>query len=184
MLSSARARGSAPSAVHRWRRRRRSGARRCRNSNATNTMAASPPASSRSGGTLGILIPPSVILVVYAIATEQNIAKLFMAALVPGVLAALFYCVVIFILVRRRPDLAPAPVHAKSGRNAAGRRRRVASSRDRVRGGGRHLRRRVHADRRGGRGRRGDVRHRPRATRARMAADPPRAAADGRPPRE
>ena len=67
------------------------------------------------GGTLGILIPPSVILVVYAIATEQNIAKLFMAALVPGVLAALFYCVVIFILVRRRPDLAPAPVQAKSG---------------------------------------------------------------------
>ena len=67
------------------------------------------------GGTLGILIPPSVILVVYAIATEQNIAKLFMAALVPGVLAALFYCVVIFIAVRRRPDLAPAPAHAKSG---------------------------------------------------------------------
>ena len=40
------------------------------------------------GGTLGILIPPSIILVVYAIATEQNIAKLFMAALVPGLLAA------------------------------------------------------------------------------------------------
>ncbi|MDB5373905.1 MAG: C4-dicarboxylate transporter permease, partial [Belnapia sp.] len=39
------------------------------------------------GGTLGILIPPSVILVVYAISTEQNIAKLFMAALVPGLLA-------------------------------------------------------------------------------------------------
>src|SRR5690606_3193144 len=36
------------------------------------------------GGTLGILIPPSVILVVYAIATEQNIVKLFQAALIPG----------------------------------------------------------------------------------------------------
>ncbi|MBX9758344.1 MAG: TRAP transporter large permease, partial [Beijerinckiaceae bacterium] len=67
------------------------------------------------GGTLGILIPPSVILVVYAIATEQNIAKLFMAALIPGLLAALFYCVVIFLVVRRRPDLAPAPAQAKEG---------------------------------------------------------------------
>jgi C4-dicarboxylate transporter DctM subunit len=60
------------------------------------------------GGTLGILIPPSVILVVYAISTEQNIAKLFQAALIPGLLAALFYCVVIAIVVRRNPDAAPA----------------------------------------------------------------------------
>ena len=59
------------------------------------------------GGTLGILIPPSVILVVYAITTEQNIAKLFQAALVPGLLAAFFYCVVIAIVVRRNPRLAP-----------------------------------------------------------------------------
>lgn len=62
------------------------------------------------GGTLGILIPPSVILVVYAITTEQNIAKLFQAALIPGLLAALFYCIVIAIRVRRNPDLAPLPV--------------------------------------------------------------------------
>ena len=47
------------------------------------------------GGTLGILIPPSVILIVYAVATEQNIAKLFMAALVPGLLAAAFYMLAI-----------------------------------------------------------------------------------------
>jgi C4-dicarboxylate transporter DctM subunit len=67
------------------------------------------------GGTLGILIPPSVILVVYAIATEQNIAKLFMAALIPGLLAALFYCVTIFLVVRRRPDLAPAPQSPEQG---------------------------------------------------------------------
>ncbi|MGL5115125.1 MAG: TRAP transporter large permease subunit, partial [Beijerinckiaceae bacterium] len=59
------------------------------------------------GGTLGILIPPSVILVVYAITTEQNIAKLFQAALIPGLLAALFYCLTIAILVRRNPTLAP-----------------------------------------------------------------------------
>jgi tripartite ATP-independent transporter DctM subunit len=59
------------------------------------------------GGTLGILIPPSVILVVYAISTEQNIAKLFMAALVPGLLATLFYVLAIAVLARLRPALAP-----------------------------------------------------------------------------
>jgi C4-dicarboxylate transporter DctM subunit len=60
------------------------------------------------GGTLGILIPPSVILIVYAISTEQNIAKLFMAALVPGLLAALFYLLAIAWTVRRHPDAGPA----------------------------------------------------------------------------
>jgi tripartite ATP-independent transporter DctM subunit len=60
-----------------------------------------------AGGTLGILIPPSVVLVVYAISTEQNIAKLFQAALVPGLLATLFYCVAIALVVRRNPALAP-----------------------------------------------------------------------------
>ncbi|HEY8566389.1 MAG TPA: TRAP transporter large permease [Beijerinckiaceae bacterium] len=65
------------------------------------------------GGTLGILIPPSVILVVYAISTEQNIAKLFMAAFVPGILAAIFYCIVIALVVRRRPELGPP--HEKAG---------------------------------------------------------------------
>ena len=66
------------------------------------------------GGTLGILIPPSVILVVYAISTEQNIDKLFKAALIPGLMAAFFYCIVIWLVVRRNPGLAP-PVAAVSG---------------------------------------------------------------------
>jgi C4-dicarboxylate transporter, DctM subunit len=66
------------------------------------------------GGTLGILIPPSIILVVYAITTEQNIAKLFMAALIPGLLAAAFYCIVIALVVRRDP--AAGPAHAKVSR--------------------------------------------------------------------
>ncbi len=60
------------------------------------------------GGTLGILIPPSVILVVYGISTEQNIAKLFMAAFIPGFMAAIFYCIVISLVVLRRPELGPA----------------------------------------------------------------------------
>ena len=59
------------------------------------------------GGTLGILIPPSIILVIYAITTEQNIAKMFKAALIPGLLAALFYCIVIALVVHRNPDKAP-----------------------------------------------------------------------------
>jgi tripartite ATP-independent transporter DctM subunit len=60
------------------------------------------------GGTLGILIPPSVPLVVYAILTETNIAKLFMAAFIPGIIAAIGYCIVIAITVTLRPALAPA----------------------------------------------------------------------------
>ncbi|UZD54379.1 TRAP transporter large permease [Caldimonas aquatica] len=59
-----------------------------------------------TGGTLGILIPPSVPLVVYAILTEQNIAKLFAAAFVPGLLAALGYIAVVAIYCRVRPELA------------------------------------------------------------------------------
>ena len=60
------------------------------------------------GGTLGILIPPSVILVVYAISTEQNIAKLFKAALIPGLMATAMYCITIAIVTRLNPALGPA----------------------------------------------------------------------------
>ncbi len=59
------------------------------------------------GGTLGILIPPSVILALYGLVTEQNIAKLFMAALIPGLLAAASYIVAIAIYVRLVPGQAP-----------------------------------------------------------------------------
>lgn len=63
-------------------------------------------ATLAAGGTLGILIPPSVVLVIYAILTEQNIAKLFLAAFVPGVLAAIGYMIAISIYVRRNPGAA------------------------------------------------------------------------------
>lgn len=66
---------------------------------ATGTLAA--------GGTLGILIPPSVPLVIYAILTEQNIAKLFAAAMVPGVIAMFGYMAAIAIYVRLVPGQAP-----------------------------------------------------------------------------
>ncbi|MCL4766620.1 MAG: TRAP transporter large permease [Hyphomicrobiaceae bacterium] len=67
------------------------------------------------GGTLGILVPPSVILVVYAIATEQNIVKLFQAALIPGLLAAVLHCIVIGWVARRDPTMAPAVEIGDSG---------------------------------------------------------------------
>jgi tripartite ATP-independent transporter DctM subunit len=61
-----------------------------------------------AGGTLGILIPPSVILVIYAILTEQSIGKMFIAAVVPGVIAALGYMVAIAVYVRIHPEAGPA----------------------------------------------------------------------------
>jgi len=66
---------------------------------ATGTLAA--------GGTLGILIPPSVPLVIYAILTEQNIAKLFAAAMLPGVIAMVGYMIAIAVYVRLVPGHAP-----------------------------------------------------------------------------
>lgn len=63
-------------------------------------------ATLAAGGTLGILIPPSVILVIYAILTEQNIAKLFLAAFIPGILAAIGYVLTISIYVRVHEDAA------------------------------------------------------------------------------
>ena len=60
-----------------------------------------------AGGTLGILIPPSVPLVIYAILAEQNIAKLFAAAMVPGIIAMVGYMVAIAVYVRLVPGQAP-----------------------------------------------------------------------------
>jgi C4-dicarboxylate transporter, DctM subunit len=67
---------------------------------ATGTLAA--------GGTLGILIPPSIALIVYAILTEQNIARMFVAAFVPGILAALGYMAAVAVYVRFYPEAGPA----------------------------------------------------------------------------
>jgi len=59
-----------------------------------------------AGGTLGILIPPSIVLVIYAILAEQNIAKMFAAAFIPGILAALGYMLVINLYARLSPASA------------------------------------------------------------------------------
>ena len=63
-------------------------------------------ATLAAGGTLGILIPPSVVLVIYATLTDTNIAKLFLAAFVPGIIAAIGYMLVIALYVRLYPDSA------------------------------------------------------------------------------
>ncbi len=67
---------------------------------ATGTLAA--------GGTLGILIPPSVALVIYAIIVEGSIIEMFQAAIVPGLIAVAFFILVIAVVARLRPDMAPA----------------------------------------------------------------------------
>ena len=73
---------------------------RYKGSLATGTLAA--------GGVLGILIPPSIVLVIYAILVEANIVTMFMAAFIPGGIAVIFFLITIAIYVRLRPDSGPA----------------------------------------------------------------------------
>jgi C4-dicarboxylate transporter, DctM subunit len=63
--------------------------------------------SLAAGGTLGILIPPSVVLIIYALLTEQNIVKLFLAATVPGTMAVMGFMIAIAIYARLYPSEAP-----------------------------------------------------------------------------
>lgn len=74
---------------------------------ATGTLAA--------GGTLGIMIPPSVPLVIYAVLTQESIGKLFMAAIIPGLIAMVGYMLVIRIVVAIKPEAGPAGAKAPWG---------------------------------------------------------------------
>jgi len=67
---------------------------------ATGTIAAS--------GTLGIMIPPSTVLIVYGMLVEESIGKLFIAGVLPGAMLSLFFVVTVFILCLRNPHLGPA----------------------------------------------------------------------------
>lgn len=64
-----------------------------------------------AGGTLGAMLPPSTVLAVYAILTEQDIGKLFMAGIIPGILAIAMYVLTVAIIVMVKPDLLPAGEH-------------------------------------------------------------------------
>ena len=127
-----------------------------------------------AGGTLGAMLPPSTVLAVYAILTQQDIGKLFMAGVLPGLLAMAMYVLTIALIVRVRPRL-PA---GRRGQAVARARRRAAAGLGaagavRVRHR-RPLRRLLHADR--GRRRRRERRlHARRAARqARTAPTPAR----------
>jgi C4-dicarboxylate transporter DctM subunit len=63
-----------------------------------------------AGGTLGMLIPPSALGIIYGILTEQSIAKIFMGGVGPGVLLAILFSIAIYVLVLRNPSLAPRTV--------------------------------------------------------------------------
>ena len=67
-----------------------------------------------AGGTLGAMLPPSTVLAVYAILTQQDIGKLFMAGIVPGLLAMAMYVFTIFVIVQIKPDWLPR--HDKQSR--------------------------------------------------------------------
>ena len=64
-------------------------------------------AALAAGGTMGVLLPPSVTLMVYAILTEQNITKMFLAAYIPALIAAVGYLIAIAVIVRIHPEQAP-----------------------------------------------------------------------------
>jgi C4-dicarboxylate transporter DctM subunit len=68
-----------------------------------------------AGGTLGILIPPSIILVIYAILTEQSLGQLFLAAIIPGIIATLGYAAAIWVYTRLYPSAGPSVARASWG---------------------------------------------------------------------
>jgi tripartite ATP-independent transporter DctM subunit len=69
-----------------------------------------------AGGTIGILIPPSLCMIIYGLITEQSIGKLFMAGFIPGLLQVVSYVVLIFVMCKRNPALGPVPENPVSTR--------------------------------------------------------------------
>lgn len=63
--------------------------------------------SLAAGGTLGVLIPPSIPFILYAIITQQSVGKLFMAGVIPGIILALLFMLVVYVRTKRNPSLAP-----------------------------------------------------------------------------
>ena len=71
-----------------------------------------------AAGTLAAMIPPSVAMVVYGIITEQSIGKLMIAGIVPGIISAFGYCILVIIMVRLRPHIAPRKNEPATWRDA------------------------------------------------------------------
>ena len=72
-----------------------------------------------AGGTLGILIPPSIIMVIYALLTEQSIGRMFLAGFLPGVVATVCYMAAAYLVARLRPGAGPAGERATWRQRAA-----------------------------------------------------------------
>ncbi|WP_138419597.1 TRAP transporter large permease [Aquibacillus sediminis] len=64
-------------------------------------------ASVAAGGILGVLIPPSTLFIIYGIAAEQSIGELFLAGIIPGIILMIAFMILIYILAKRNPELAP-----------------------------------------------------------------------------
>ena len=76
-------------------------------------------ASVAAGGTLGVMIPPSILLIIYGLLTEQSIGQLFSAAILPGLLGLFLYIASVFVVVRLNPNLAgPVPQQRSVDRKA------------------------------------------------------------------
>src|ERR1700681_4029714 len=73
-----------------------------------------------AGGTLGAMLPPSTVLAVYGIITEQDIGKLFIAGILPGLLAASMHMITIVIIGLVKPNFLPAGPHSSWEERAAG----------------------------------------------------------------
>jgi tripartite ATP-independent transporter DctM subunit len=76
-------------------------------------------ASIAAGGTLGVLIPPSILLVIFGILTQTSIGQLFIGAIIPGILGAILYGLAIIVRVKMNPDLAPPTPRATWGQRLA-----------------------------------------------------------------
>ncbi|MCL7466433.1 TRAP transporter large permease [Phaeovulum sp. NW3] len=70
-----------------------------------------------ASGTLAAMIPPSVLMVIYAIITEQSVGLMLVAGLIPGVLTAFIFLTGIYVMVKRRPEIAPMPTEIISREN-------------------------------------------------------------------
>jgi TRAP-type C4-dicarboxylate transport system permease large subunit len=73
-----------------------------------------------AGGTLGAMLPPSTVLAVYGLITQQDVGKLFQAGILPGLLAMTMYMLTIAVIVRVRPDYLPTVPKASWEQRAAG----------------------------------------------------------------
>ncbi len=60
-----------------------------------------------SVGTIGVLIPPSVVLIIYGIVVEQSIGRLFLAGILPGLIISFFFLIIIYGMVKIKPAIAP-----------------------------------------------------------------------------